>query len=196
METISQNNLLEFLNNFTKIKNTCDHTKFKGWNNWNPSFEPSLVKVGQINQEVTIQNPDEYWGDNVLIKLNEYPYAQCEIHQCPACQELFFFYNEYGGHGRQKRYRLIQKALIDIESIVPTQNCQIILNSYHYAIYKKPDLTFELSICKPIATGVDVCHIMTNKEVQSFKKEGIAALEDRIKDMDKNYSNYRVKSWR
>ena len=195
METINQNNLLQFLNSFTKVENTCNHAKFKGWNDWEPSFESLPVKVGQIDQKV-MRHPEKYWGVDALIKLDEYPYAQCEIHQCPACQALFFFYYEDGGHARRKRYRLIQKELIDIESIVPTQRCKISSDSYHYTIYKNPDLTFELVICKPIALGVDIYHILTNEEVKSFKKEGIAALENRMRDMDKNYSNYRVESWR
>jgi hypothetical protein len=91
---------------------------------------------------------------------------------------------------------LIQKELIDIESIVPTENCQIISNPYKYTIYKKPDLTFELSVCKPIALGIDIYHIMTNDEIKSFKKNGIISLNHRMKDMYENYSNYRIVSWR
>ncbi|WP_271785383.1 hypothetical protein [Aquimarina algiphila] len=196
MSEINQNNLIEYLNRKETVLDVCDHSKFKGWNDWNPTFEPELVKIGQIEQKVNMESPEKYWGDDAPIKLNEYPYWESEIHKCPKCKNIFFFYNEDGGHGRQKRYRLIQKELIDIESIVPTTNCQIISSPYKYTIYKKPDLTFELSICKPIALGVDIYHIMTNDEVKSFKKDGIIALNNRMKDMDENYSNYRVVSWR
>lgn len=137
MEEINQNNLIEFLSKLKTLKNVCDHSKFKGWNDWNPNFEPELVKIGQIEQEVSMEPPKSYWGEKAPISLDEYPYWHCEIHQCPKCNELFFFYNEDGGHSRQKRYRLIQKELIDIESIKPTQNCQIISSPYKYAIYKK-----------------------------------------------------------
>lgn len=196
MEEINQNNLIQFLNNLEIVENDCDHSKFKGWNDWNPKFEPELVRIGKIEQELNVESPKEYWGEQAPILLNEYPYWNCEIHQCPKCNRPFFFYNEDGGHGSQKRYRLIQKELIDIESIKPTQNCQIISNPYKYTIYKKTDLTFELSICKPLALGVDIYHIMTDNEVKSFKEIGISALENRMKDMDENYSDYRVVSWR
>ena len=196
MEEINQNNLLRFLNNLEQDKSKRDYSDYEGWNDWHPDFEYELIRIGQIEQDPTWESASKYWGKDAPILLDKYPYCICEIFQCPISGQVFFHYLETGGHAPQKRYRLIQKELIDIESIKPTQNCQIISKPYKYTIYKKTDLTFELSICKPVALGVDIYHIMTDNEVKSFKEIGISALENRMKDMDENYSDYRVVSWR
>ena len=39
------------------VPDICDHTKFNGWNDWNPSFKPELIKTGQVNQETNIKSP-------------------------------------------------------------------------------------------------------------------------------------------
>jgi hypothetical protein len=74
MTEINQNNLIKYLNNEETVLDVCDHSKFKGWNDWNPVFEPELVKIGQIQQEVNMKSPEKYWGGDAPIKLNEYPY--------------------------------------------------------------------------------------------------------------------------
>jgi len=196
MEEINQNNLLRFMNNLEQDKSKIDYSKYQGWNDWHPEFEHEFVRIGQIEQEPTWDTPSQYWGTDAPILLNKYPYCTCEIHQCPVSNQVFFHYVEFGGHAPQKRYRLINKDLIDIESIKPTLTAEILSKPYKYAVYKNPDLTFELSICKPVALGIDIYHIMTENEIRSFIKNGIATLESRIKDMDENYSDYRVVSWR
>lgn len=75
---------------------------------------------------------------------------------------------------------------------------QIIIEQedFRYTVYKNPDLTIEISISKPIALGVEVYHILTEKETSNYFQFGISSLENRMKDMNENFSNYRVVSWR
>jgi hypothetical protein len=195
MTDINQNNLIEYLNDHDYNKACSDHFRYKGWNNWDPIIEPELVKVGQI-QQVNSNTVGRYWGENEPIVLTDYPYSNCEIYKCPICNAIFFFYNEDGGHARQKRYRLIQKDLIDIESIIPTELCKIESIAYKYSIYKKEDMSFKLSICKLVGVGIDVLYTLTEEEVKKYKKKGITGLDARIKDMDENYNNYKIISWR
>lgn len=194
MEHIDQNNLLAYLNGIENQSSNCDYNVYKEWSNVVEGHDLDLAKVGAIEQEVTEEQTD-YWGEEAPIRLNVYPYYRCEIHQCPKSKQLFFFYRELSWHRPQNRYRLIQKELIDIESIVPTAYCEILSKPLHYTLCKLKNMHFELSIYKPVNLEAQVYHILTDEEVKQFKENGITALENRIKDMNENHANYRVVSW-
>lgn len=197
METINQNNLLYFLLTNKIDGSKCDHSFFFEWNNGNDDLKNDLINIGKINLKPAFKENGNYWGKNAPIELNKYPYFGCEVYKCKKCNSLFFHYTELGGHGSQKRYRLIRKELIDIESFEPEERTLIDLKSYIYAVYKKPDMTYELSICKAgVGVGIDIYHIMDKGEEQKYLKKGIESLKSRMEDMDANYSNYEVVSWR
>jgi hypothetical protein len=63
-------------------------------------------------------------------------------------------------------------------------------------VYKNPDLTYGISISKNLGTGVDIYHQLINEEKEKYLIDGINSLTDRMKDMDTNYNNYKVTSWR
>ncbi|ELV7526289.1 hypothetical protein QMU91_002522, partial [Flavobacterium psychrophilum] len=125
-----------------------------------------------------------------------YPYFDCEILQCDKCKNLFFYYIELGGHLPQKRLRLIRKELIDLDSLKPRTQIVIDYQGLDYQVYKNKDLTYEISICKNFGVTVDIYHKLSIEEQNEYILNGISVLEKRIIDMDKNYNNYKVVSWR
>ena len=65
-----------------------------------------------------------------------------------------------------------------------------------YYIYEENGtLTLEVPIGSP-APGFDVVHILTNDEIEKFKKVGIKDLNERIEDMKLNFKDYKLNSWR
>ncbi|UUC45139.1 hypothetical protein [Flavobacterium cerinum] len=200
METtfeINDQNLLHFLA-ATKTNNSCGgHTDFLEWNNETEELKTNLTKIGQIAIQPNEKQWDsQYWGQEAKIQLDRYPYYGCEIFQCQKCNTFFFYYLESGGHGAQKRYRVIRKELIDIESITPSYPIIIDYKNLDYTIFKNPDLTYAVSISKNIGIGLDVYYQLSKEEQEGYLRDGINSLSNRIKDMDLNYSNYKVTSWR
>ena len=65
-----------------------------------------------------------------------------------------------------------------------------------YYVYAK-DNAIELSIPIPTpAPGFDIVYTLSESEKEAYLKTGIQALENRIKDMNINYTTYEMHSWR
>lgn len=111
---IDEQRLLHLLTS-TKVDNSCEgHKDFYEWNNGTEVLRTSLIKIGDISiQPADNQYELQYWGKDAPIQINRYPYYGCEIFQCTKCNTLFFYYLELGGHGAQKRYRVIREELIN-----------------------------------------------------------------------------------
>ena len=111
---LNEEQLLDYLQN-TETNNQCGgHPDFREWNNETPELQSKLFKIGQLADSI---RPDadqynfQYWGEDAPISLTKYPYYGCDLLQCSQCNTLFFYYLELGGHGAQKRYRLLRKEL-------------------------------------------------------------------------------------
>ncbi|MEO4005043.1 hypothetical protein [Flavobacterium sp. CAU 1735] len=200
METafeIDEQKLLHFLAS-TKVNDSCGgHNDFWEWHNETEELKTNLTKIGQISvQPGEKQWESQYWGQDAKIQFDRYPYYGCEIFQCTKCNTVFFYYLEIGGHGPQKRYRVVRKDLIDIETIKPSHPIVIDYKGLDYIMYKNPDLTYAISISKNVGIGIDIYHQLSKEEQELYLKEGIISLDSRMKDMDLNYSNYKVTSWR
>lgn len=67
---------------------------------------------------------------------------------------------------------------------------------WNYYVYEDGN-TILLSVPIPRPTpGFDVLHTLTEYEKEHYLSNGIQSLENRIKDMNTNYSNYKMISWR
>ncbi len=67
---------------------------------------------------------------------------------------------------------------------------------WNYCVYED-DNTILLSVPIPKPTpGFDVLHTLTDSEKEYYLSNGIQSLENRIEDMNTNYSNYEMISWR
>jgi len=194
---IDDQKLLHFLAS-TKVNDSCGgHNDFLEWNNETEELKANLTKIGQISvQPGEKQWDSQYWGQDAKIQFDCYPYYGCEIFQCKKCNTVFFHYTEIGGHWPQKRYRVVRKSLIDIESIKPTHRIVIDYKGLDYFIYKNPDLTYGVLISKNIGLGLDVYHQLSKEEQELYLRDGILSLKSRMEDMDVNFSNYKVTSWR
>jgi hypothetical protein len=200
METayeINEDRLLHHLTS-TKVSDICgNHLEFYEWNNETDDLIAKLKKIGQISiQPSEKQWEAQYWGQDAKILMDCYPNYGCDIFQCTKCNTTFFYYLELGGHGAQKRYRVVRKELIDLETIRPKHQIIIDYKYMDYVVYKNPDLTYSISICKSLGIGVDIFHQLSNEEKEHYLQNGIISLTERMKDMDKNYDNYKVTSWR
>ncbi len=194
---IDENRLLHHLTS-TKVSDLCEnHSDFYEWNNETDELRTKLKKIGQISiQPSEKQWEAPYWGQDTKIQMDCYPNYSCDVFQCIECNTTFFYYLEFGGHGAQKRYRVVRKELIDLESIKPKNPIIIDYKDLDYVIYKNPDLTYDISISKSLGTGVDIYHKLSKEEKENYFREGINSLKNRMSDMDKNYNNYKVTSWR
>ena len=200
METaynVDENSLLHHLTS-TKVSDLCgNHSEFYEWNNETEELKSKLKKIGQISiQPSDKQWEAPYWGHETKIQMDCYPNYGCEIFQCTECNTTFFYYLELGGHGAQKRYRVVRKELIDLETFKPKHQIIIDYKDYDYVVYKNPDLTYGISISKSLGIGVDIYHQLTIEEKIKYIIEGIESLKERMKDMDLNFDNYKVTSWR
>lgn len=67
---------------------------------------------------------------------------------------------------------------------------------WHYYVCEVAD-TIELSIPIPQPTpGFDIIYTLSESEKEKYLNAGINALDERIKDMRANFSNYKMNSWR
>ncbi|MGX7666697.1 hypothetical protein [Flavobacterium pedocola] len=196
MEIIDSNNLLHFLASNKTASGSCDHSEYLEWNNGNEHFKSSLIKFGYVKANGNQAENFTYSETNSLIDLDFYPYYRCDIFQCKKCNTLFFHYTESINQKEEEKYRLIRRELINIDGIKPKHRIVIDYKGLEYVIYKNPDLTYEISISKDIAVGVDIFHQLTNEEQVNYLKNGISALNERMHDMDINYNKYKVISWR
>ena len=63
----------------------------------------------------------------------------------------------------------------------------------------KDDATNELQLSVPISDphpGFDVIYMLTIEEQKLYLKNGAEALRERVNDMNLNYKNYTLVSWR
>ncbi|MBD2705450.1 hypothetical protein IC229_32870 [Spirosoma sp. BT702] len=118
MEQFDQNSLCHLLTLAETNSNCNEHKDFWEWNNETAELVNKLEKMGQIEIEPSINQYDlQYWGADVPIQIDKYPYYGCEVFKCKTCGTVFFYYLELGGHAPQKRYRVIRKELIAIENV-------------------------------------------------------------------------------
>jgi len=67
---------------------------------------------------------------------------------------------------------------------------------WHFEIYQENNnITLSVPIPKP-APGFDVIHTLSDYEKEKYLQIGIKALEERIQDMNDNFYNYQMNSWR
>lgn len=90
----------------------------------------------------------------------------------------------------------MKKELKDIETRIPNKQIVVEYKTAEYVVYKNPDLTYGISISKNLGAGMDIYHQLTEEEKVNYLRDGIKALSERMKDMDMNYNNYKVTSWR
>ena len=160
-------------------------------------MKSKLNKRGNIDVNPKTWEVEQYWGNDAPIVLTKYPYHSCEVYQCIDCKEFFFHYTEDGGHGSQKRYRIINVDLIDKKDYMPTIRSTIEYKSYDYSVAKYPDGVFELvTLRHDVGIGIDILHKLNKTETSDYLNKGINALKERIEDMKKNYNNYKITSWR
>jgi len=193
---IDQDTILNYLTQNEVKESICDHSDFHDWHEETYEIEKNVEKIGQISLPSSSIINKNYCGKDSIIELDKYPYSECEILQCRKCENIFFRFIELVGKEPKKKYRLIRTELINLNSIKP--KVQIIIDSkpYIYQVYKNPDLSYEISISKPVALGVEIYHKLTELEEVAYLKKGIESLQKRMEDMDENYSKYRVVSWR
>lgn len=180
-----------------KTEKGCSHDRYKQWENETKELKTKLQKRGEINVTPKTWEHEQYWGNDAPIVFSKYPYHSCEIYQCKDCKEFFFHYIEDGGHGSQKRYRIIDINLIDKKDFTPNTKSTIDYESDLYSIEKHPNGDFELVTFRhDIGIGIDIRHIMNNEETLAYLKNGINEVKERMTDMKENYQNYKVNSWR
>lgn len=67
---------------------------------------------------------------------------------------------------------------------------------WHFEIYQQNNnIILSVPIPKP-APGFDVIHTLSDYEKEKYLQIGIKALEERIQDMNVNYYDYQMNSWR
>ncbi|MEW5675967.1 hypothetical protein ABGT15_06600 [Flavobacterium enshiense] len=67
---------------------------------------------------------------------------------------------------------------------------------WEYYIYEA-EATIELSV--PIsnpAPGFDIIYVLNDFEKNEYLSKGVKALKDRLNDMETNFLNYKMISWR
>jgi hypothetical protein len=195
-KNIDQDRILNYLNQNKVKEDICDHSDFIEWNEETDEIKTVVEKIGKITLPSNSSKNKNCWRKDSKIELDKYPYLECEIHQCQKCKSIFFHHIELTGNAPQRRYRLLRKELIDLDSIKPKVRIIIDSEPFKYQVYKNPDLSYEISICKPVALGIDIYHKLTKQEEVEYLKNGIKALQNRIEDMDGNYNKYKVVSWR
>jgi hypothetical protein len=194
---VDQDNLIRHLK-VTEVLDVCDyHRELDNWAIETKDLKNKLKKIGRISIL-----PNEYsWEvdgskNQFAIRFDKYPYFDSEIFQCIECGCTFFFHLELGINGPQKRYRNVKSEWIDIDAIKPAKQVIVDYKPFEYIIYKNPDLSYGVSISKRLGIGIDIYYELTTDEVVSYLRVGISGLRNRLDDMDKNYQNYKVTSWR
>ncbi|KFF10361.1 hypothetical protein N6B72_17540 [Chryseobacterium soli] len=65
----------------------------------------------------------------------------------------------------------------------------------YYIFEEDRHIIVSVPISRP-APGFDVIYILNESEKEKYGHTGIKALKDRIEDMNVNFSNYEMNSWR
>ncbi len=67
---------------------------------------------------------------------------------------------------------------------------------WKYYVYEvESDIELSVPIPKP-TPGFDVVYVLNAIEKENYLNTGIKTLENRIKDMETNFLNYKMNSWR
>lgn len=167
------------------IDGVCDHSPFLKWNFSSSELVSSLSKIGFVSVENCLPSSGD---DTETIDLERQPYCSSDVFRCEKCHR-FFFRNE-------NNFKLIKREMIDIETIRPKHQIIIDNGNLDYMVFKNPDLSYAVSISKPVGIGIDVHHQLSEMETSSYLEHGILALSERLDDMDRNFSKYKVTSWR
>ena len=170
---------------------------YRQWENETSELKNKIIKRGKLDTPSKTWKNDKYWGEDAPIILSCYPFHSCEIHQCLECKEFFFHYTEDGGHGSQKRYRIIDLELIDKKDYSPNERAIIDYKSFEYSVYKHPSKELELLTCRgDVGIGIDISRKLERSEADEFYANGIINFKDKLIEMKSNYSKYKVTSWR
>ena len=137
-------NLKEIITQFPFEINDVDKrdvsfNNFIGWNKLSREQLRTLKKIGKVihnfsNEELTFDD-ENYWSKEAMIDFQKYPYFGCDIYNLKNTNLFYLVYLELGGHGVETRCRLIQKKLINLNSL---ENVMIELNT------EETDLTNEI----------------------------------------------------
>ncbi len=114
--------LLAGKENSSESCETCTKEKFKSWSDTIRNLEPNIKTIAEFEYaEEDIKkngynefhpNGTNYWSPDAPIAIHFYPYNDCTINICTACNAVFLRYIEYAGHTRQHRIRYVDKHLI------------------------------------------------------------------------------------
>lgn len=67
---------------------------------------------------------------------------------------------------------------------------------WNYYVYEEGShIQLSVPIPKP-APGFDVLYTLSKSEKEKYLNKGIRTLDDRIEDMNINFTNYEMNSWR
>lgn len=67
---------------------------------------------------------------------------------------------------------------------------------WEYYIYKtKTTIELSVPISNP-APGFDIIYVLSDFEKNEYLSKGVKALKDRLNDMETNFLNYKMISWR
>lgn len=67
---------------------------------------------------------------------------------------------------------------------------------WKFKLYKENGKLVLYTPKSPPAPGFDIVHVLTDQESAAYHKNGSEALDKRIADMDKNFRQYKMISWR
>ncbi|WP_042722707.1 hypothetical protein [Flavobacterium sp. B17] len=65
----------------------------------------------------------------------------------------------------------------------------------YYLFEEENNIKLSVPIPKP-TPGFDIIYTLDEYEKENYLRKGIIALKDRIEDMNVNFSNYEMNSWR
>ena len=108
--------------NSSETCEVCTKEKLKSWSDSTRDLGPNIKALGEFEHaEEDIKkngynefhpNNTNYWSPDAPIAIHFYPYNDCTINVCTACNAVFLRYIEYAGHTRQHRIRYVDKNLI------------------------------------------------------------------------------------
>lgn len=100
----------------------CTKEKFKSWSDTTRDLGGNIKAIAEFEhaeEDIKKNGYDEfhpngtnYWSSDAPIAIHFYPYNDCTINTCIACNAVFLRYIEYAGHTRQHRIRYVDKDLI------------------------------------------------------------------------------------
>lgn len=121
MQAIQMNDLLRLTEESSNKTQSCSlsFSTYLSWSRLNLNFEENLEIIGILSGGNEAEgdiyagyDSNNYWSPNFPIDLRLYPYSGCYVckHIQTGC--YFLIYTELGGHGAEKRCRLVQRRLI------------------------------------------------------------------------------------